>query len=328
MRIAAIAFAALFISPAFAQEETSSPEDLWNGMVTSSNFAYAGRDRAILKIDDTVYLDEGQEAWLVRHDETRTHYLWTLEEPEDYVIHLSYDGEHAMLQHVIINETELERPAHLPEAFPDDEDTPRHVDVRFEADMLSWHDDNEAYVFDDGVQITAYPTQMRPGETGLRAAVFNPNHPEAEHFAGLRWYPYNPDLVIEAEFVPLETFEPITFQTSRGWYKQFYLVGHAHFTLGELDLSMPLYGFTEDPSEVTAMSTFFTDAQSGHETYGVGRYMDIETEEGSFPPDAVTLDFNYAYNPLCARSRHYNCPYAQYDIPSEIRAGEMIPEGH
>ena len=44
--------------------------------------------------------------------------------------------------------------------------------------------------------------------------------------------------------------------------------------------------------------------------------------------DSITLDFNYVYNPNCARSSFYNCPYAEFDIPVAIRAGEMIPTGH
>jgi uncharacterized protein (DUF1684 family) len=42
----------------------------------------------------------------------------------------------------------------------------------------------------------------------------------------------------------------------------------------------------------------------------------------------VTIDFNRAYNPNCARSPHYNCPVATDTIPLAVRAGEKKPPGH
>jgi len=78
-------------------------------------------------------------------------------------------------------------------------------------------------------------------------------------------------------------------------------------------------GFEPDVDE-RSVSIFFTDATTGKETYGVGRYVD---------PERLTngdwlVDFNTAYNPACATSPYYNCP-----IPSKanalriaIRAGE------
>lgn len=328
--------------PAFAQEppEPAEPEvvltgiDAWNEMVADADYAYAERPRAIMKIDDTVYLDDGQQAWLMRSEEGRTHYYWTMDAPQDYtldrddyaVLSIALEGETAPMT-VVNVENNLEQLAVMREMATATGIEMPPMAMAQQVEMFAYHDENESFVFDGDVELTAYPTQMRPGETGMRAAVFNQNHPDAEHFEGLRWYPYNEDLIVEAQFEPLDEFTPITFQTSRGWYKQFYNVGTAVFELDGQEVRMPLYGFVTDPAEVTAMSSFFTDAQSGTETYGVGRYLDVEIEEGSFPPETVTVDFNYAYNPLCARSDHYNCPYAEFDIPLTVAAGEMIPEG-
>ena len=69
----------------------------------------------------------------------------------------------------------------------------------------------------------------------------------------------------------------------------------------------------------------FRDATSGRETYGAGRYLDVQ------PPDAdgdVVIDFNLAYNPYCAYSEGFSCPLPpaenRLDVP--IRAGEMTFE--
>jgi uncharacterized protein (DUF1684 family) len=299
------------------------PEAAWQrDMVDYGNEAYAGRPRAILKIDDAVYLDEGQTAWLVRHEDSRVHFLFTLEEPEDFVLSISYTGATAPM--TVRGQTEADELIRGAMADMDVE-----LDgLGLEYDMLRYHEDHESYVIEEGVQLTAYPAQLEPGKTGLRTTVFNENNPAAAHFEGLRFYDYNPDMIVEASFTPLDEFEPKVFQTSRGWYKQFYHVGDATFSVGGETMVMPMYGFVTDPAEVNVMSAFFTDANAGTETYGVGRYIDVELEEGSFPPETVTLDFNYAYNPNCARSSYYNCPVAEFDIPVAIRAGEMLPEGH
>ncbi len=333
------AIAIAISTPASAQdtEVALTGRAAWEAEVAAANFAYSERDRAIMKIDDTVYLDEGQTAWLMRHEDDRVHYSWTMEEPEDFTMHrdsyvvlvITYSGDMASMltRNTAENLTlQQEQNARLAEEMGIDMD-PLGGTAGPAIEMFAYHEDNESFVFDEGIQLTAYPTQMRPGVTGLRATVFNPNHPEAEHFEGLRWYDYNEDLIIEARFEPMEEFTPITFQTSRGWYKQFYNVGTAVFMLEGREIRMPFYGFTAAPDEVDGISSFFTDAQSGFETYGVGRYIDIEIEAGSFPPEFVTVDFNNAYNPLCARSEFYNCPYAEFDIPLTVAAGEMIPDG-
>src|SRR4051812_14133673 len=54
----------------------------------------------------------------------------------------------------------------------------------------------------------------------------------------------------------------------------------------------------------------FKDLSSGKETYGGGRYIDLELP---VKDNVITLDFNKAYNPYCAYSTKYSCPL----VPSE-----------
>ncbi len=82
-----------------------------------------------------------------------------------------------------------------------------------------------------------------------------------------------------------------------------------------------------DPTKITDMSAFFTDDLTGKETYGAGRYVDVEPF-GAFPPKTVTIDFNYAYNPNCARSAFFTCPVATDNIPLAVKAGERDPHMH
>ena len=64
----------------------------------------------------------------------------------------------------------------------------------------------------------------------------------------------------------------------------------------------------------------FRDATSGKETYGAARYLDIEERQA----DDYVIDSNLAYNPYCAYSDDYVCPFPPQEnwLTVPIRAGE------
>jgi uncharacterized protein (DUF1684 family) len=53
----------------------------------------------------------------------------------------------------------------------------------------------------------------------------------------------------------------------------------------------------------------FKDATSGKETYGAGRYLDLDHQRDRTPAGKWILDRNRAYNPWCAYSVNYVCPF-------------------
>ena len=63
----------------------------------------------------------------------------------------------------------------------------------------------------------------------------------------------------------------------------------------------------------------FLDATSGIETYGAGRYLDVEPDHDGL----YTIDFNLAYHPFCAYAPHYSCPLT----PAENRLGVRVEAG-
>ncbi|MBK6663441.1 MAG: DUF1684 domain-containing protein [Thermoflexaceae bacterium] len=56
------------------------------------------------------------------------------------------------------------------------------------------------------------------------------------------------------------------------------------------------------------------------ETYGAGRYLDVEP----LPDGRLHVDFNYAYNPYCAYNDAWSCPIPPREnmLNVHIRAGE------
>ena len=63
----------------------------------------------------------------------------------------------------------------------------------------------------------------------------------------------------------------------------------------------------------------FTDLTNGEETYGGGRFIDLEIPKG----DYITIDFNKSYNPYCAYNKKYSCPIPpkENDLDVRILAG-------
>jgi hypothetical protein len=284
---------AVLFAAAAAAAAALTPQQRWLEDIRQTNAAYSTARFAILKIDDAVYLKPGQSAWLIATDAANAKVAWRLAPQKAALLEVDYTAGKVALKR------SGEAVSFPPEA-------------------------GGAIALDPYHDVRAQFTQIAPGEMGVRLFAYNQQNPEAKAFAGLSYFHYQPAYVVEAAFAP-EPAKPIDFQTSRGWYKRFWRVGVARFALNGAVVSLPLY--SGNPSGSDGLSAFFTDETTGKSTYEVGRYLDIAVA-GAFPPKTVTLDFNYAYNPNCARSRHYNCPYASDRIPVAIEAGERAPPPH
>lgn len=299
MRAIMVACALALSTPAWATEPVS-PEEAWRVSIAKDNESYAKTPTAILKIDDAIYLKPGQTAFLIAQPDDPARRRFALLDPAALI---------------------SPGPDAISVAFQDGQ----AVVTRGGAMEKRALDETWAYEIDAKFAMRLQLAQTAPGEEGLRAAVYNQDHPAAKAFTGLDYFPYDPALIFDAVFEPGD-LAPETFQTSRGWYKEFYRAGTAVFEHAGVAVRLPVYAGERDPAKIDSLSVFFTDALTGTETYGVGRYMDMEV--AAFPEKTVRLDFNSAYNPLCARSPHFNCPVATAKIPFAVRAGEKAPPEH
>jgi len=116
-------------------------------------------------------------------------------------------------------------------------------------------------------------------------------------FAGLKYYPENPGLRLS---VPIEEYpdkETVTMITSTGSAQEYLKYGHFSFDVDGQSATLQVY---QDPEQGHYFLPF-VDATAPGETYGAGRYLEIDPIGGG----QFLVDFNYAYNPYCA----YNEPY-------------------
>jgi uncharacterized protein len=288
MRVLVLA-AALFA--ATAALAGSKGEMAWQQEIVRANNAWADKRWAILKIDDAVYLKDGQSAYLMR---TAAGYKWSTSAPRGLAPVIKYANGKALL---------------------------RMLGQEGDLDLLTQPDN--VWALNERVDLKAQVAQIEPGQDGLRVMAYNQDNPAAKNFAGLEYYPYAPQFIVKAAFEPVASPVAEDFQTSRGWWKRFYKVGEAVFKLQGKEHRLPFYASADKPAEIKEMSAFFMDALTGKETYGVGRYIDVPAE--GLAANEITIDFNTAYNPNCARSPHYNCPQAKVTLAAEIRAGERKP---
>jgi uncharacterized protein (DUF1684 family) len=175
---------------------------------------------------------------------------------------------------------------------------------------------------DTDIDIRGAQTQVDAGVIGARIMVFNQQAKAAKEFKGVDFFGYDPSYRVTATFKADSARPARVFRTSRGTDKQFYHTGDATFVLKGKSVTLPFYA--DDRNKIASMSAFFIDGLTGTETYGSGRYVDVGSF-GAFPPKTVTIDFNEAYNPNCARSAFFTCPVATDVIALAVKAGEKDP---
>ena len=138
---------------------------------------------------------------------------------------------------------------------------------------------------------------------------------DLDRFDGLHYFEPDPALRFVLRVAPFESIDLIEMDTSQGQPATYERFGRLGFELDGTACQLTVY---RDPGH-RSLFLPFRDATSGMETYGAGRYVDLEAEGAD-----VVLDFNYAYNPFCAYSPHWVCPVPPLEntLNVAIRAGE------
>jgi uncharacterized protein (DUF1684 family) len=260
-------------------------------MIAGQNKSYAHTPHAMLKIQDAIYLGEGQSATLTGRPGIAGSWRWRP------------NGKGPL--HIAFNNGKL-------------------------AVMLNGKPAQgiqTGIAIDKDVDVRGEPTQVGAGVGGWRIFVYNQKHPAALNFKGVAYYPFDPAFRVTAKFIPDAKLPPVVFRTSRGTDKQFFHGGDAVFTLKGKRVTLPFYAESNRPAEIKDMSAFYTDELTGKGAYGSGRYVDV-LGFGKFPPAQIVIDFNQAYNPNCARSDFYTCPLAVDHVAVAMRAGERDPHRH
>jgi hypothetical protein len=155
---------------------------------------------------------------------------------------------------------------------------------------------------------------------------FLKNDPESpfvkydREFNGLSYYDPDEKFRIRASLNKNTDQKIITVRTSDNQERQYKVYGTLQFTLDSRKYTLSALKPVSMPS-YPGLFVPFSDETSAITTYGGGRYLDVEFEEGD---KFVTLDFNKAYNPYCNYVEKYSCPIPppENHLGIEITAGE------
>lgn len=153
---------------------------------------------------------------------------------------------------------------------------------------------------------------------------------ERATFEGLRYFPAIFALRVIATVEPYPEQKEVMIATSDSQTRVFGRYAALKFTVGGEELTLTGYRgeghVHDDGEEHFSLFVPFRDALAGTQTYGAGRYLDVEEEVGDDGKPIVVLDFNLAYNPYCAYNEDYSCPLtpAENNLTLAIRAGERV----
>lgn len=142
-------------------------------------------------------------------------------------------------------------------------------------------------------------------------------------FQGLSYFPPDLKYRLQVHLTELPSPEPVTLATSKGIPRPMVRYGYFDFEIDGVKQRLYAYKAAPQPGhhhEDASLFVPFRDATSGKESYGAARYLDIEEN----PSGEHVLDFNLAYNPYCAYSDDYVCPFPPKEnwLTVPIRAGE------
>jgi len=135
-------------------------------------------------------------------------------------------------------------------------------------------------------------------------------------FVSLNYFPVNEHYKYTVKLKKYNTQEEISILTSTGQTQQYLRYAYVEFKVGSEVCSLTVY------KQINSDYLFipFKDKTSGKQTYGAGRYIELEKKNRN----EYILDFNLAYNPYCAYNELWTCPLTPFEniLKVEILAGE------
>ncbi len=141
-------------------------------------------------------------------------------------------------------------------------------------------------------------------------------------FESLDFFPINEKFFVVAKFIRTENEKPFEMKTSTSRKPLYVKYGEAHFELEGEPFQLNIYRNIELSKKEEYRDYLFlpfSDMTCGEESYIGGKYIDMKVPNGN----TIVIDFNKAYNPLCAYNHKYSCPKVplENDLKIEIKAG-------
>jgi uncharacterized protein (DUF1684 family) len=151
---------------------------------------------------------------------------------------------------------------------------------------------------------------------------------ERDSFSGLNYFPQNDEFRFSGPIHLYNNPKPTRiYATKSGDVRPARTLGYFSFEYNGAEYRLEIFRmYSKKDTTQSFLFLGFTDATTGNETYGAGRYIDLDENSENY----YTVDFNYAYNPYCAYNERYSCalPPAANRLPFEVTAGEKVYREH
>ena len=158
-----------------------------------------------------------------------------------------------------------------------------------------------------------YLSQMKSYRDSINTEFGDPERSILEemdlsNFKGLDFYPVTERWVVSAmvEYIEGgEVFEMATSTERRPEYRPF---AKLKFEIDGKPQELTAYQnvkLSQDPEYKDYLFLPFTDETNGDESYGGGRYLELDASKMN---SSAEIDFNKCYNPYCAYNGKYSCP--------------------
>jgi hypothetical protein len=166
------------------------------------------------------------------------------------------------------------------------------------------------------------PFQREMNEFFKDASISPLKEKDLKTFRGLDFFVFDSSYVVNAALTRTPDEKSFKMKTTTDRLPEYIKYGTVTFDLFDKNYSLNIYKNLEDINTQGYRDYLFLpflDDTNGFESYGGGRYIDLDIPKGS----NLIIDFNSAYNPYCVYDEKYSCPIVPKDnyLPLEINAG-------
>lgn len=158
-------------------------------------------------------------------------------------------------------------------------------------------------------------------EAFMKDSEESPFRDSLAHFDSLKYFQPDVKYRISADIEPVKNKKMVVLPTSDDKEKKYMEYAYASFKLDGVQNKLLILEIVDMGPYKGTLFLAFADETSAKETYGAGRYLDLKKVPGAA---TLTLDFNKAYNPYCAYSENFSCPFPPKEnvLKIAIKAGE------
>ena len=155
-------------------------------------------------------------------------------------------------------------------------------------------------------------------DTFLKTDKESPIENKAE-FKGLKYFEVNSDFKVLAKLDILTTGQKINIAMTGGLTEEYEAFANAIFEINGQKCALKIFKAENDKLFLP-----FKDLTTNKETYGSGRYLDLDIK--TIKDGQIEIDFNRCYHPYCAYNHTYTCPVppAENLVNVAVKAGERL----